>query len=186
MAESLSPSILGSIGTGIQAAGQLNAGSAARRAGESQQAAAEYSAQQLDTNAGQAQAASQRAAAEELRKSMLLQSRAMAVSAASGGGAVDPTVMALISGLSKEGQLASETMLYGGNEKARAMHEQAKATRFEGATRAQAGRTAERTSQFSAMGTILTGATKDWSGNGFKNPRHAPISESETVFTGNP
>jgi hypothetical protein len=186
MGEQLSPSILGSIGTGMQAAGQLNAGSASRRAGEAQQVAAEYSARQLDTNAGQAQAASQRVAEEETRKSMLLQSRAMAVSAASGGGALDPTVMALISGLSKEGQLASETLLYGGAERARGMHEQAKATRYEGATRAAAGHAAERTSQFSAMSTILSGATKDWGGGGYKNSRRAPISESETVFTGNP
>jgi len=178
MAEKLAPSIIGAVGTGMKASGEMSAGFAARRAGESQQVAAEYTAQQLDTNAGQTQASSQRAAAEEIRKSLLVQSRALAISAASGGGAMDPTVMALIGGYSKEGELASETMLYGGAERARGMREQAKATRYEGATRAEAGRTAEATSRLKAAGTIISGASKDWGGEGFKNTTKAPITES--------
>jgi len=182
MTYKMDPSILGAIGTGLKASGELSAGSAARRAGESQQVAAEYTARQLDTNAGQVQASSQRAAAEEIRKSLLIQSRAMAVAAASGGGVMDPTVMALIGGYSKEGELASETMLYQGSERARGMREQAKATRYEGATRAEAGRTAERTSYMKAASTILSGASKDWGGAGFTGGGKAPISESNTNY----
>lgn len=174
------------IGTGLQVLGQVSAGKAARRAGESQQAAAEYSAEQLDINAEQAIAVSHRAAAEQLRKSMLVQSRALAIAAASGAGALDPTVMALIGGYSKEGELASETVLYGGEERARAMREQAKASRYEGALRAEAGRTAEKSAYMKAAGSILSGATKEWGDSpfGFTSDKKAPISESDTHWVG--
>ena len=183
IANGIAPAITGAFGSGMKASGQMESGKAARLTGEAQQRAAEYQAQQLDTNAGQAQAVAQRAAMEEVRKSMLLQSRAIAVSAASGGGALDPTVMALVSGLSKEGQLALETQIYGGDERARGMREQAKATRYEGAQRAEAGRTAEKAARMSAGSTIISGAMKDWSGFGFKGLEgKAPISESTTTY----
>ena len=180
---SITPAITGAFGTGMKAAGQMDVGQAVRQTGEAQQRAAEYQAQQLTTNAGQAQAVAQRAAMEEIRKSMLLQSRAIAVSAASGGGALDPTVMALVSGLSKEGQLAAETQIYGGEERARSMREQAKATRYEGAQRAEAGRTYEKVSRMSAGTTLLSGALKDWSGYGFRGLEGtSPITESKTKY----
>lgn len=179
MGDSVSPAIMGGFGTGAQVAGKLQSGRAARDVGVAQQKAAEFEAQQLEQNAGQAQAASQRSAIEELRKSMALQSRAIAVAAASGGGALDPTVMALVAGLSKEGQLAAETQIYGGDERARSMRNQAKASRYEGAQRAEAGRIAERASKISAGSTILSGVTKDWSANGFQNGTYkAPVTES--------
>ena len=179
MGDSVSPAIMGGFGTGMQAAGQLQSGKAAANTGLAQQKAAEFEAQQLEQNAGQAQAASQRSAIEELRKSMLLQSRAIAVAAASGGGALDPTVMALVGNLSKEGQLAAETQIYGGDERARAMRNQAKASRYEGAQRAEAGRVAERASKVSAGSTILSGITKDSTAYGFqKGTYKAPITES--------
>lgn len=179
MGDSVSPAIMGGFGTGMQAAGQLQSGKAAANTGLAQQKASEFEAQQLEQNAGQAQAANQRSAIEELRKSMLLQSRAIAVAAASGGGALDPTVMALVGNLSKEGQLAAETQIYGGDERARAMRNQAKASRYEGAQRAEAGRVAERASKVSAGSTILSGITKDWTAYGFqKGTYKAPITES--------
>ncbi len=182
MGQTLSPAILGGIGTGIQAAGQIQSGRSARKVGESQQRAAEFEAQQLDTNAEQTQAVSQRAAMEEQRKSMALQSRAIAIAAASGGGALDPTVMALVGNLSKEGQLAAETQIYGGEERARAMRNQAKASRYEGAQRAEAGRIAERASKVSAGSTILSGVMKDWTAYGFQSGTYkAPISEATTT-----
>lgn len=185
MGQQLSPEIIGGIGTGVKAAGQLQAGNAAKQAGLAQQKAAEFEAGQIDVNAGQVQASSQRAAAEEIRKSMILQSRAVAVAAASGGGALDPTVMALVSGLSAEGQLAFETQLYGGEEQARALKNQAKATRFEGSQRAQAGRIAQSNSRLSAGATILSGASKDWGGAGFQNGTYkAPIVEKSTRYAG--
>lgn len=185
MSDKLSPAILGGIGTGMQSSAQLASGNAAAARGESQKVAAEYQAQQLDTNAGQAQASSQRAAIEAQRQSMLIQSRAIALSAASGGGALDPTVMALVSGMSKEGQLSSDTLLYGGAEAARGMKEQAKATRYQGEQQRIAGKTAQGTSRIQTAGTILSSISKDWGGNGFRDTYRAPISDSTTVFTGN-
>lgn len=180
--QTLSPAVISGIGTGMSVAGNLQAGSAARKAGAAQQAAAEYSARQLEVNAGQANAAAQRAAIEERRKSNALISRAIAVAAASGGGALDPTVMALVSGLSSEGQLAVETQLYGGEQRASAMRNQAAATRYEGQARAAAGRATENAYRLNAVSSVLNGVTRDWDGLGFKREGFAPVSESVTKY----
>jgi hypothetical protein len=180
VAGSAAQAAIGGMASGVKAGGQIAGGAAARRAGEAKQKASEFTAQQLEQNAGQQQAASQRAAQEELRKSMLLQSRAIAVAAASGGGALDPTVVRLVGSLSKEGQLAFDTAIYGGEERARGMVNQAKATRYEGAQQALAGREAEKAARIGAGSTILSGAMKDWGSGGF-NFGGAPADDSEVV-----
>jgi hypothetical protein len=59
-------------------------------------------AAQLDAMAGQDRASSQREAVEQRRQARLLQSRALAVGAATGG-AMDPTVVNTIADLEGEG-----------------------------------------------------------------------------------
>lgn len=182
MAFDLNPATLNAVGSGLTIAGHLSASSAARAAGRAQREAANYSAAQLEANAGQQQAAAQRAAAEEIRKSIMLQSRAVAIAAASGGGAVDPTVLALIAGVAGEGQLAAETQIYNGDERARQLREQAKATRYEGELRGAAGEIASRNALLSIGGTILSGMSKDWYGAGKIPAGRAPVSESVTKY----
>lgn len=96
------------------------------------QRGAYFEAKQMEIAAGQQQAIAQRAAQEELRKAELLQSRAIAVAAASGAGASDPTIMKIIGDIAAEGQLAAETQKYTGDEAARAMRVGAKVRRWEG------------------------------------------------------
>lgn len=136
---------------GQQVVGTLLSAQSASRAGKAQQRANEYEARQLETNAGQQQAAAQRAAAERERQAVLMMSRAQAVAAASGAGALDPTVLKIISGIAEEGALASATELYDGDERARGMRDQAAASRFEGKMFRRAGRTRALTTLFTGL-----------------------------------
>lgn len=110
---------LAAVGVGMQVIGgikerqaaQYNA-AVARQRGEDTQGV-------LDEEAGQTEAAAQRTALAQTRTASLIESRAKAVAAASGGGATDPTVINLISRISAEGALRSLTATYEGEEKAR-------------------------------------------------------------------
>jgi hypothetical protein len=117
---------------GMQAGGAIAGGINARREGE-------YQASQYDVAAGQARAASQREAEEEARRSRLAQSRALAVAAASGGGASDPTVVDVISSLAGEGAYRAAVALYEGDEQARVLKARGEAARREGKSKQRAG-----------------------------------------------
>jgi len=121
------------VGNGMQMGAKLNYGDA-------QRSAADYEAAQLEQNAGQQAASAQRSAMEDRRQAQIAQSRALAVAAASGGGASDPTVINIISRLSAEGTYRSMSDLYEGREKARQMQEQAAASRYSGQRAQQAAR----------------------------------------------
>lgn len=94
--------------------------------------AAEFAAAQLRSNAGQAQAASQRQAYEVDKATQLATSRALAVAAASGGGASDPTVVGMMANLAAEGSYQKEIALYSGDEQARSMRAKADTVEYEG------------------------------------------------------
>jgi hypothetical protein len=70
------------------------------------------------------------------RRTDLLASRALAVAAASGGGASDPTVVNTIAGIAQEGAYRKAVALYRGDEEARKLTMQAEAAEFEGENRA--------------------------------------------------
>lgn len=127
----------------LQVGGQLLAGRQARAAGE-------YEATQAYINAGQAQAAGQRKAQEEQRRSRLAQSRALAVAAASGGGASDRTVADIIADLAAEGDYRSRLAMYEGDDKARLLRARGDAAKYE-------GKAAQRTSYLRAA-TSIAGA----------------------------
>lgn len=120
------------MGMAIQAGAAVGGGISAKRA-------ADLEAQQLEVAGGQAQAAAQRQAHEELRKGRLLQSRALAVAAASGGGASDPTVLDIIGDIAAEGEYRSELALYEGADRAHAFNVKGEASRAEGRARRNAG-----------------------------------------------
>jgi len=109
--------------------------------GAAAQVGAEFQALQLEINAKQQQAAGQRNAQEEFRKAELLQSRALAVAGASGGGASDPDILQITSRLAQEGQYAADTHIYNGNEAARAMRIGAAVSRYEGQQARKIGKT---------------------------------------------
>lgn len=86
-------------------------------------------ADQLDTQAGLDRATSQRQAIEEQRQARLTSSRALAVAAASGGGADDPSVVNAIAGIGGEGEYRALTRLYDGEQVALGKEAQADANR---------------------------------------------------------
>jgi len=120
------------VSTVLQAAGSIKAGKAADRL-------AEFKAQQLEQKAGQERAVSQRKAASARRSARYAESRALALAAASGGGASDPTVVNIMAGIAGEGEMAAQAALYEGEERARGSEMAATASRYEGAQAKRAG-----------------------------------------------
>lgn len=140
------------------AKGQADVGAGAQQAGAGAQQAANYAAAQMDYNAGQEQASAQRTAEEARRQARLNVSRALAVAGASGGSAMDPTVLNIMANLNAEGQLQSLSAMYEGDSRANAMRRQAEATRYEGAAQAYAGAQQATAARNKAGTTLLSEA----------------------------
>lgn len=123
----------------------------ARRAKE----ADDFAAAQYTQNAGEIIAASQRAANDETRQAKLVQSRAVALAAASGAGASDVSVVNLVSRIRGEGSYRAQTQLYQGESQARQMRMAAKAKSYEGLTAEEAGslNAADVTAKYEAAAT---------------------------------
>lgn len=135
----LDPALLNKIGTGMSVFGNVFGAFGDINNGKVQKAEADYEAAQLRINAGQAQAAGQREAISADQQGKLVASRALALAAASGGGASDPTVVHLISGIAAEGAYRQALALYQGDEQARALNMKADATQYSGELAKQAG-----------------------------------------------
>jgi len=114
-------------GDSLSAAGSLQRGFEAK-------GSADFQAAQLRQNAGQVQAAAQRDAFQADRQGRMIASRALAVAAASGGGASDPTVVNLIAADAQEASYRKAVALYQGDDQARAMRTAAAAKDYEGKT----------------------------------------------------
>jgi hypothetical protein len=97
--------------------------------GISKSKALKSEARQLEANAGQERAMSQREAMEERRQARLLASRGLAVAAASGGGADDPSVVNTLADIEAEGEFRALSQLFTGESEARGMEAQARARR---------------------------------------------------------
>jgi hypothetical protein len=134
------------LGGALQAAGSL-------QQGMDTQQAKQYQADQLRQNGGQAQASAQRTAADIDRQTSLLVSRALAVAAASGGGASDPTVVNMIAQDAAVGAYRKAVALYNGDEANRASQMKADSLEYEGKSAKVGGLLASGTS-------LLSGASK--------------------------
>jgi len=145
-------------GSVISGLGQMQAGRAAN-------ASAKFQAAQMEQRAGQERAASQRVAIEERRRAGIAMSNAQAATAASGGGATDPTVLNITGGLAKQGEYNALSALFEGEERARGLQLQATSTRME-------GRQARRAGMIGGISTIVSGA-----GNALMN-KYAPASSN--------
>lgn len=179
------PVIAGGGGSILQGLGGIMGGMAARRAGKSERAAAQFQAAQLEQNAGQAVAASQRAAAEERRKASLAVSRALAVAAASGGGASDTTVQNVIANLDAEGAYRSMVALYEGQEKSRQLSMAAAGKRYEGELAAQGGRQKGSAMMFAGLGSAAIGGGSLYMKYGRNGPSGDSAVISDSFDTGN-
>lgn len=94
--------------------------------------AAEFEAAQMREAGGQAVAASQRSAFEVQRQTDLVTSRALAVAAASGGGASDPTVVSIIARDAAQGAYQKAVALYQGQDRARYLDLEAAGREYSG------------------------------------------------------
>lgn len=160
--------ILGLVGTVVSAMGTIASGKAQAQAAQTQAQMAMYQAKQEDRKAQTERAAAQRSAIEERREGRFALSTLQARAAASGGGAADPTVIALGESIAGRSEYGALMETYKGEDKARGWEDQAILHRMQaGAFNAQAsGATAG--SSLSAAGTIIGGLGSAFSK--FKSP----------------
>lgn len=148
------------IGGGLlQANSQFQAGQQASRNATIVAGQLEENAKRAEYAAGQQKAIAQKKAAEDLRQNRRLQSRQIAIAAASGASTSSKNIADLISKTSAEGEYAALTSLYEGDIKsdqllneANNLRRKAVATQFE-------GRAARKAGNIGAFSTLLqTGA----------------------------
>ena len=157
---------------GVTIMGQIAGGQAAKAAAENEAVAlrhraalAERAAEAKEQAAGQERAVSQRAAIEQRRRGEFVESRVQAISAASGAGALDPTIVGILGDIGRETDIRAETALFEGEEAARGLEFGAAIDRAGGAgdlfaadAALRAGRSARSRSFLAASGTLLEGA----------------------------
>ncbi len=114
--------------------------------------AAEFQAQQLRINADNALASSQRVAEDSDRQAQIIKSRALAVAAASGGGASDPGVVSIMARNAEEMAYRRQAALYEGLDRARSLNLAAD-------TRVYEGKAAAVNSAINAAGKIYGAST---------------------------
>ena len=147
-------------GTAMQVNAQKMAGKEAKRAADARAAALDHQAKQARQIAGQEVAASQRAAFAEKKKGEAVLSRLQAVSAASGAGAGDPTVVTLGGDIGEEAEFRQMAALYGGQSKAEQLENMARLKQFEGMESVRAGAAARRNANAAAFATGVQGFAK--------------------------
>lgn len=150
--------VSGVAGLGMSVMGSMQAASAAKAQGEAQKNALDYQAQQARINAGQERAAAQRRAIAQRRKTDIVQSNLQARAAASGGGALDPSVIDISGDIAQEGEYRALSALYEGEERARGLETMANLRQFEGDAAMAAGRNVAGIYRGRAIGTALSGS----------------------------
>lgn len=146
------------VGTVLNYSAQRKAAKNERQAADDRQHAAGVEAAHMDQQAGLSIASAQRQMLEERKNARLLESRALAVAAASGAGASDTTVMNVISRIAAEGSYRSSIALYEGKERARQLNVGADIRREGGDLQADYGRQAAKAHEISSIGTLFQGA----------------------------
>lgn len=152
------PAALSIVGSLTESEGAREVGQAASENGKRRRVAAEFEAEQLEVLAGQKIAAAQRDAYEERRKATLVQSRALALAAASGASASDSNVVSLLANTAGEGAYRAAVALYQGEDAARTARLQASARRYEGWMAEVAGEDTQEAYETKATGSLLSGA----------------------------
>lgn len=170
-------SLIGIAGLALQAGGGIASENAARKAASARKAAAEFEAQQLEQNAGQVMSAAQRQAFETGRTGEYTKSRALAVAAASGGGASDPTVINTIANLASETAYRKSIDLYQGEERARQLNLSAAASRYSGQIGSDVILDQGRAAETQAISGIVSGATKM-----YQPTSVTPLASSDSMY----
>lgn len=123
-----------STGSALGAIGSVVSGVGTIAAGVAQNNAAKFEAAQMEQKAKEEVAASQRDAIAKRREGEILNSRAQALAAASGGGAGTdaPTIVKLMGQTAGEADYNAQTAMYGGYSRAAGLRDSAKARRASG------------------------------------------------------
>lgn len=145
-------------GGALNAAGTLIGGQAAADAGASQKQAQYFKAAQEDMAAQESRAASQRVSLDKAHDTTLVLSKLQARAAASGGGADDPTVTTLASGIAGRGEYEQLMSLYTGENRARGLEDEAMGARLTGDAAEAEGKAKRNASYLSAAGTLVGSA----------------------------
>lgn len=124
--------VLTAVSTVLSVVGQIQAGNAAKQS-------ADFKAAQYQEQATEAKAAASRKAADQIRMGGLLQSRAQAVAAASGGTATDPTAVTLEENISGQSEYNALTSLWSGDAEAAGLTNSANAETYSGEQAQKAG-----------------------------------------------
>lgn len=149
--------IAGAIGSIFSAYGAVEQGKQARINAERQRVAADFAARQAERDAGLSIALSQRVALEERRKGDVLASRALAVAAASGGGASDPSVVNILTQTQGTAAYNAAIAHYEGESRARQLRMQAAVSRVTGADAIVAGVNSDISAKLTAAGHLARG-----------------------------
>ena len=145
-------------GTVLQYKAQRDAAKAAEQEAAMKREAAYKEAAYMEQQATQAVAASQRDMLAERKQAELLQSRALAVAAASGAGASDTTVENIIANISGEGAYREKLALYSGKQKSLELRTGAEIRRAGGDLQAQYGRNEAAAHRIGSVATLFSGA----------------------------
>ncbi len=167
----------------MSAQNQQQAGKAAQVASEAQAQGLEYTAGLGERQAGQERAASQRDLLQERRKERLIQSAVQARSAASGGGALDPTVVDLSEDIAREGDFRARSDLFKGDSAAQAYENQALLRRYEAAEARRGGGIATDVADRRSLTTLVGGAGKIFGGMYNKYGGGGPKRTSTAALT---
>lgn len=164
------PAALTVLGMFTQKQGSDQAGRAAAANGARTQAADYFTAAQLDQQAGQSMASGQRQALEQKRQAKLVQSRALALAAASGAGASDPSIIRLMGRIGAEGAYRAGVAMYQGEENARLLRLKAAGARYEGDAALAGGYEKQSAYQTQGTSSLLSGAGTLFSRYGMGGP----------------
>jgi hypothetical protein len=175
--------VIGAIGLGLQAEGGMQAKKDAKEIARRKREAAEFEALQLEQQAGQALAASQRTLFSEQRTSALVQSRAIAL-AASSGGASDPTVVRIISGIASEAAYRQSMAIYQGEDRARSLRLAAQTNRISGEITASAALNQGDAIARQAAGQVVGGIGSMYARYGYGSPATTTTPLNEFTYTG--
>lgn len=176
------------VSTMAQMSAQKKAGAAQERAAQGRAKALEYKAEQARQQAGQERASSQRRFANEKKRGRIIESRGVAVAAASGGGTADTSMENVIGGIGSESEFRALAALFEGEESALNLEHQASLGIFEANEERVAGAAAKRVANAQATATLFKGlgsmASTAYSGYSAPTTSMSGVGNSAQNFTG--
>ena len=139
---------------------QVSRANAQRTIGTRRKAAYDFEAAQQEIAAQESSGVAMRAAADEVMKARTVNSTALARAAASGAGASDPTVMAILARTAGEGAYRSAAAMYEGEAQARLDRLRAAALRYQGELSAADSESAAEQTGYGVGSTLLSGGMR--------------------------